>query len=93
MTLTRIKSLNPHKDKEFEQRYPQAYIVPEVIRDFLTYFQKCITEQNLFEIQDAYENGYVNWFIISIFILSVLMDESNKNLITDTITPDNILDI
>ncbi len=40
-----------------EQYQQQRYIIPEVIKNFLTYFQKCINEQNVYEIQNAYENG------------------------------------
>ena len=51
---------DPRLDQEYEQRYQQtSYIVPEVIKNFLVQFQKVINEQNLYEIQNAYENGYV----------------------------------
>jgi len=33
-------------------------IVPEVIRNFLIYFQKVIAERNVQQIQDCYENGF-----------------------------------
>ncbi|XP_064594734.1 eukaryotic translation initiation factor 3 subunit L-like [Liolophura sinensis] len=50
---------DPRQDLEYERQYQQqTYIVPEVIKNFLTYFQKCIKEQNLFEIQHSYENGF-----------------------------------
>ncbi|XP_041363691.1 eukaryotic translation initiation factor 3 subunit L-like [Gigantopelta aegis] len=50
---------DPRLDQEYEQRYQQtSYIVPEVIKNFLVQFQKVINEQNLLEIQNAYENGF-----------------------------------
>lgn len=49
---------DPHQDIEYERQYQQStYIVPDIIKSFLTYFQKSITEQNVYEIQNAYENG------------------------------------
>lgn len=51
---------DPRQDLEYERQYqPQSYIVPEVIKSFIIYFHKVITEQNLYEIQNSYENGYV----------------------------------
>ena len=38
-------------------RTQKNYIIPEVIKNFLLYFQKSINDQNLYEIQNAYENG------------------------------------
>ncbi|KAJ8319066.1 hypothetical protein KUTeg_004157, partial [Tegillarca granosa] len=50
---------DPRQDLEYERQYQQStYIVPDIIKSFLTYFQKSITEQNIFEIQNAYENGF-----------------------------------
>jgi len=50
---------DPSRDLEYERQYKQqAYIVPEVIKSFLTYFQTSINEQNIFEVQRAYENGF-----------------------------------
>ncbi|XP_048761523.1 eukaryotic translation initiation factor 3 subunit L-like [Ostrea edulis] len=50
---------DPRQDIEFERQYQQStYIVPDIIKSFLTYFQKSITEQNVYEIQNAYENGF-----------------------------------
>lgn len=50
---------DPRQDIEYERQYQQAtYIVPDIIKSFLTYFQKSITEQNVYEIQNAYENGF-----------------------------------
>ncbi|XP_074647288.1 eukaryotic translation initiation factor 3 subunit L-like [Tubulanus polymorphus] len=36
----------------------QSYIIPEVIKRFLTDFQRCINEGNLYEIQKAYETDF-----------------------------------
>jgi len=33
-------------------------VIPEVIRNFLTYFQQMIAERNVAQIQDCYENGF-----------------------------------
>ncbi|XP_061196125.1 eukaryotic translation initiation factor 3 subunit L-like [Saccostrea echinata] len=50
---------DPRQDIEYERQYQQStYIVPDIIKSFLTYFQKSITEQNVYEIQNAYENGF-----------------------------------
>jgi translation initiation factor 3 subunit L len=52
---------DPHQDLDAENRQHIAqknYIFPEVIKNFLTYFQKSIHDQNVFEIQNAYENGF-----------------------------------
>ena len=53
---------DPRQDMEYERHYGrdsgQSYIVPEVIKNFLLYFQQCIKEQNLPEIQNQYENGF-----------------------------------
>ena len=49
---------DPRQDLEYErQRAQQSYIVPEVIKNFLTSFQKSINDQNLYAIQNAYETG------------------------------------
>jgi len=44
----------------FQSRPQQSNytIVPEVIRNFLTYFQQMIAERNVAQIQDCYENGF-----------------------------------
>ena len=45
---------------EYDRQYMQkSYIIPEMIKNFLVYFQKSINDQNLYEIQNAYENGFV----------------------------------
>lgn len=52
---------DPRQDLEYERAHQQqssSFIVPEIIKNFLTYFQKCINDGNLFEIQNAYENGF-----------------------------------
>lgn len=50
---------DPSRDLEYERQYlQQSYIVPEIIKNFLSFFQKSINEQNLFEIQKAYETGF-----------------------------------
>ena len=52
-----------HGDADFDHHHVQKnYIIPEVIKNFLIYFQKSINEQNVFEIQNAYENGFVLLF-------------------------------
>lgn len=33
------------------------YILPDPIKNFLGYFQKSVHEHNVYEIQNAYENG------------------------------------
>ena len=50
---------DPRQDLEYERQYAQqtSYIVPDVIKNFLLVFQKAVNDQNLFEIQNAYENG------------------------------------
>lgn len=53
----RSVDMRMHRDMDYDQ--PQKnYIIPEVIKNFLLYFQKSITDQNLYEIQNAYENGF-----------------------------------
>lgn len=52
---------DPRQDMEYERQYhttQSTFIVPDVIKNFLIYFRKCVKEQNLFGIQDAYENGF-----------------------------------
>ncbi|KAK2171576.1 hypothetical protein NP493_1041g01018 [Ridgeia piscesae] len=47
--------------QDFDQQYQnKTFIMPDVIKNFLIYFHKCITEQNVYEIQNAYENGFNN---------------------------------
>jgi hypothetical protein len=47
---------------EYERQYQSSYIVPEVIKNFLVFFQKSVNDQNLFEVQNCYENGSVYVF-------------------------------
>lgn len=51
---------DPRADMEYEQQYQQqkVSILPDVIKSFLTYFQQYIAEQNVYEIQNCYENGF-----------------------------------
>lgn len=52
---------DPRQDMEYERQYQSTqstFIVPDVIKNFLTYFRKCIKDQNVYGIQDAYENGF-----------------------------------
>ncbi|ESP03793.1 hypothetical protein LOTGIDRAFT_69442, partial [Lottia gigantea] len=50
---------DPQQDLEYERQYhSSSFIVPEVIKTFLLKFQGHILDQNLYEIQDAYENGF-----------------------------------
>lgn len=50
---------DPRQDMEYERHYAaHSYIVPEVIKNFLVYFQKVINQRDLLEIQNSYENGF-----------------------------------
>lgn len=51
---------DPHLDMEYERDrdYKGAYIVPEVIKSFLSSFRDAVADQNLYEIQDLYDNRY-----------------------------------
>lgn len=51
---------DPRQDIEHEHYISQRtpLIMPEPIRKFLLYFQRCIGEMKVMEIQDAYENGF-----------------------------------
>lgn len=53
----RSVDMRMHPDMDYD-RPQKNYIIPEVIKNFLLYFQKSITDQNLYEIQNAYENGF-----------------------------------
>jgi len=66
-----------HPDMDYD-RPQKNYIIPEVIKNFLMYFQKSISDQNLYEIQNAYENGYhlvlfINLFVFTLFCVFVYM--------------------
>jgi len=56
MFLVCAVDMRMHPDMDYD-RPQKNYIIPEVIKNFLMYFQKSITDQNLYEIQNAYENG------------------------------------
>lgn len=53
---------DPRQDAEYERNWGKdsgsGFIVPEVIKNFLLYFQQVIKDQNLPEIQNQYENGF-----------------------------------
>ncbi|KAH9491887.1 Eukaryotic translation initiation factor 3 subunit L [Bulinus truncatus] len=50
---------DPRQDIEYDRHYPtHSYIVPEVIKNFLLYFQKCINTKDLLEIEKSYDNGF-----------------------------------
>lgn len=38
--------------------YSSTYIIPEAIKSFLSRFQEAVAEQNLYEIQDLYDNRW-----------------------------------
>ncbi|XP_067950431.1 eukaryotic translation initiation factor 3 subunit L-like [Watersipora subatra] len=48
---------DPTLDLEYERGY-SSYIVPDLIKTFLKDFHTAITEQNLYEIQNYYDNGF-----------------------------------
>lgn len=49
---------DPVRDLEYEKQIQTpGYIIPEIIKNFLIHFQKCVSDGNLYEIQHAYENG------------------------------------
>ena len=53
---------DPRLDIEYERERGHtgaSYIVPEVIKVFLSDFYTAIMEQNLYEIQNLYDNGLV----------------------------------
>ncbi|KAK7002945.1 eukaryotic translation initiation factor 3 subunit L, partial [Biomphalaria glabrata] len=50
---------DPRQDIEYERHYTtHSYIVPEVIKNFLIHFQKCINTKELAEIERSYDNGF-----------------------------------
>ncbi|CAH1793502.1 unnamed protein product [Owenia fusiformis] len=50
---------DPRADLEYERQQQQhTYIIPEVIKNFLTYFRKNIQEGHVYEIQNSYESGF-----------------------------------
>ena len=60
---------DPHQE---EYQFQKNYIIPEMIKNFLLYFQKSILDQNIFEIQNAYENGYIDQLINNLLQLIML---------------------
>ena len=50
---------DPLQDLEYSQQYQSDYIVPEVIKNFLIFFQKSIDVNDMSEILNCYENGLV----------------------------------
>ena len=71
---------DPRQDMEYERQYQtqSTYIVPDVIKNFLIYFRKCVKEQNVYGIQDAYENGWVVKRYIISFLWSSLRIQQNQ---------------
>ncbi len=58
LSFALLSSGDPRQDMEYErQLHQQTYIVPEPIKNFLSYFQKVVAELNTIEIGLAYENG------------------------------------
>ena len=53
-------------DSEYSQK--GSYIIPEVIKNFLNFFQLHIQEKNVYEIQNAYEEGSVLFFLSATFM-------------------------
>ncbi|CAI9726234.1 eukaryotic translation initiation factor 3 subunit L-like [Octopus vulgaris] len=51
-----------YQDQDYSESHHQYsqpdYIIPANLKDFLIYFHKVITDQDLYEIQNAYENGF-----------------------------------
>ncbi|XP_052825374.1 eukaryotic translation initiation factor 3 subunit L-like [Octopus bimaculoides] len=51
-----------YQDQDYSESHHQYsqpdYIIPANLKDFLVYFHKVITDQDLYEIQNAYENGF-----------------------------------
>lgn len=45
-------------DNQFRDQKQTRYIIPEVLKNFLNYFQGVIAEQNIYGIQNAYEDGF-----------------------------------
>ena len=43
-------------DIDYERQVAETYKIPEVVRNFLIYLSKAITEGNVYELQNLYEN-------------------------------------
>lgn len=48
---------DPTLDKEYE-RHHQLGSVPDAVRQYLQYFQKAVNNQNVYEMENMYENGW-----------------------------------
>lgn len=51
--------LDAHGDLDYERSMSESYKIPEVVRNFLMYLAKAISEGNVYELQSMYENSYV----------------------------------
>lgn len=49
---------DPQQDLEYERQRQLSPLVPEAVQSFLQYFQKAINEQDIFEIENHYENKW-----------------------------------
>ncbi|XP_039260947.2 eukaryotic translation initiation factor 3 subunit L-like [Styela clava] len=49
---------DPQQDLEYEKQRQHSSLVPEAVQSFLQFFQKAINEQDIFEIENHYENGW-----------------------------------
>ncbi|GBN75064.1 hypothetical protein AVEN_98768-2 [Araneus ventricosus] len=43
-------------DMDYERQVAETYKIPEVVRNFLLYLAKAISEGNVYELQSMYEN-------------------------------------
>lgn len=43
-------------DVDYERQVAETYKIPEVVRNFLIYLSKAISEGNVYELQNLYEN-------------------------------------
>ncbi|KAF8791922.1 Eukaryotic translation initiation factor 3 like protein [Argiope bruennichi] len=46
-------------DMDYERQVAETYKIPEVVRNFLLYLAKAISEGNVYELQSMYETSYV----------------------------------
>lgn len=49
---------NPHQHSEYSAQDIPVYIVPPEVKNFILYFHKQISDQNVYEIQSAYDAGF-----------------------------------
>lgn len=56
-----LHSGDPRQDLEYERQYEMSSTVklPEFVQDFLVYLHKAIVERNVYEIQNLYENTFI----------------------------------